>query len=202
MKFTRAGFTLIELMIVMVIMVILLGLGVVSLGNIQAQARDKERSEDIAIIARGLENRYNLGNPIVTGAPAGDVEKGSYPGVNETLHIDGWERDGYTPEQHDGNYRSEAFPGTDDNSFRNPENAWAWYIVCVWACQPAGDASQLQTAFAADDGDKYVYEPYDSNGNICCCGGCVGYNLYWKSETDSTVVDGVAGLQIVRSKHR
>lgn len=200
MKFYRSGFTLIELMIVMIVMVILLGLGVVSLGNIQAQARDKEREEDIASIARGLENRYNQGNPIVTAPDY--VQKGSYPGVNETLHIDGWDRSDYVPVQYDGNYRGDAFPGTSDKNFINPNSQWAWYIVCVWACQPAGDATQLQTAFANNDGDKYVYEPYDANGNICSNGPCLGYNLYWKSETDTTVVKGIAGLKMVRSKHR
>ncbi len=201
MRLKERGFTLVELIIVLVIMVILLGLGVVSMGNIQAQARDKERAQAVSIIARGLENRYNIDNPVVINAPGNDTSKGTYPGVNETLHIDGWSRTGWDPEQHDS-YRTEAFPGTTDEAFYNPSGNWAWSIVCVWACQPAGTASQVQSAFNMDDGDKYVYEPYDASNNICCCGGCVGYNLYWKSEVDKTPYLGIAGLKVLRSKHR
>lgn len=62
MKRALQGFTLVELMIVLVIMTILLGLGVAMISNLQAQGRDNERKQDTGIIARGLEQYYNIGN--------------------------------------------------------------------------------------------------------------------------------------------
>lgn len=57
----RRGFTLIELMITMAIMVILVAVAIVSLRSTQANGRDSERSSDVDTIARGLEQRYNNG---------------------------------------------------------------------------------------------------------------------------------------------
>ncbi len=61
----RDGFTIVEVMVVTVIMVILLGLTVVNMVGQQSVARDNERKTDAENIARGLERYYNdpsLGN--------------------------------------------------------------------------------------------------------------------------------------------
>lgn len=57
----RHGFTLIEIMITMAIMVILVAVAIVSLRGSQANGRDAKRASDIDTIARGLEQRYNNG---------------------------------------------------------------------------------------------------------------------------------------------
>ena len=62
MTMLRRGFTIIEGLITLVVIGTLLTLGVVSMTNQQAQARDKERESDIAAIARGLEWRYDNGD--------------------------------------------------------------------------------------------------------------------------------------------
>ena len=33
----------------------------------------------------------------------------------------------------------------------------------------------------------YVYEPVDENGNICCCKGCVRYDIYYKDEAGTLI---------------
>lgn len=200
MKQTGAGFTLIELMVTIVVMVILMGLGVAAIGNIQANGRDSEREQDAASIARGLEQRYTQGNPIVT-APAPDVQKGSYPSINEFVSMQGGDRtaQGYIPGIVSGGYFTKNLPGTVADNFTSPSSL-GWTYICGWACQPAGNSAQIAAAFGGQD--KYIYEPVDAAGNICSSGNCVRYNLYWKKETDLTVVNGIAGLQVVKSRHQ
>lgn len=177
----RAGFTLIELLITITVMVILIVLSVISLRSTQASARDEERKTDVENIARGLEQRYTNGNPVVT-EPA-YVQKGSYPGTNEMLHGMGWDRFGYVPLQVVGGYLTDLLPGTSPANFVPPNNG-TFDIMCVWACQPA----ETQTVIdAATTPGKYVYEPVDKDGNICPFGDCVRFNLYYRTEKDNTI---------------
>ena len=69
------GFTLVELLITMTIMVILLLLVVVSLRSNQASARDDQRKADVTAIAQQLESYYEAGT--ATTSP------GQYPGTND-----------------------------------------------------------------------------------------------------------------------
>jgi prepilin-type N-terminal cleavage/methylation domain-containing protein len=64
-KNSYGGFTLVELLIVIVIMGILLVLGVVNLRGTQANARDSERTGDTQTIATSLEAFYPQGNTFV-----------------------------------------------------------------------------------------------------------------------------------------
>jgi len=58
----RRGFTITELLIVIVVMGILLTLGVVNLRGSQVSSRDSERKSDIDALALHLESYYNNGN--------------------------------------------------------------------------------------------------------------------------------------------
>jgi prepilin-type N-terminal cleavage/methylation domain-containing protein len=71
----NAGFTLVELLITMTVMVILLVLVVVSLRSNQANARDEERKTDTGAIVQQLENYYEAGTPT--------TDPGQYPGTND-----------------------------------------------------------------------------------------------------------------------
>lgn len=65
------GFTLVELLVTMAIMVILVTFAVVNLRGSQATVRDEERKTDASIIAQNLENYYRSGPAGATG--------GTYP---------------------------------------------------------------------------------------------------------------------------
>ena len=176
----RRGFTIVELLVVLVIITVLLSLGLVGVRGLQANARDQERKSDVESIARGLERRYETGNTYFVpndAAYANEGMKGSYPSINEFLHIDGTSRSFYTPNVIDGGYRSNIFSGTSDGSFTSPSGV-RWGAVCVFSCQPAENTAQITSGFGGQD--KYVYEPYDAAGNICSIEECTGYNLYWK----------------------
>jgi len=58
-RFSRDGFTIVEVLVVTVIMVILLSLSVVIMSGQQRVARDGERKADAENIARGLERYYD-----------------------------------------------------------------------------------------------------------------------------------------------
>lgn len=68
------GFTLVELLITMTIMVVLLGIVVVNLRSSQANARDEKRKTDIQAIAKGLENYYEAGTDT--------AQPGEYPSTD------------------------------------------------------------------------------------------------------------------------
>ncbi len=218
MRMSR-GFTLIEILVTISIMVILLTLAVANLRSTQVQARDTERRNDAESIARGLEERYNLGNTTAT-LPAGYVNKGSYPGNNEIVHMMGCERsaspEAFTPTKVQGGYLTAGLPGTTEKSLTSPgkEDVVVWNVsgcedssphsihpACVDSCQPAENLTQINTALTAA-ADRYVYEPYyydASNQKLICSGlegGCRGFNLYWRSEAD------LSTFNVIKSKWR
>lgn len=180
----RRGFTIVELVIVMVIMAILLVLGTVSFSSVQLKARDNERKTDIAVIARGLEVRYKDGNPVVT-APS-YVARGSYPSTMEMQHILGVNQATFTPAQITGGYATTALPGTQLTTFLPPGiSSGGFNIICTSSC---GAAANYSAIAAITTKDTYVYEPVNTSGNICMTGECTQFNLYWRSEapTDDT----------------
>lgn len=71
----RAGFTIVEVIIVIAILGILLTLAVVNLSGQQASARDEERKVDVATIASNLEVFYTSGSD--------SLPAGSYPGTDQ-----------------------------------------------------------------------------------------------------------------------
>lgn len=80
------GFTLIEVLVTITIMVILMTLAVVNLRSTQVNARDAERKADIEAIARHLDSLYTRGLPSSLNVP-----RGSYP--NTVIMNDAANRD-------------------------------------------------------------------------------------------------------------
>lgn len=80
---TRAGFTIVELLIVIVVIAILAAIVVVAYNGIQARANDSRRVQDLKSIVKALE--------------AYKVNTGAYPAANSTvdtggtINASGWE---------------------------------------------------------------------------------------------------------------
>lgn len=70
MKKSRSGFTIIELLIVIVVIAILVAITVVAYNGIQQRARDSQRKADMALLQKALEMYYidNGKFPASTGA--------------------------------------------------------------------------------------------------------------------------------------
>ena len=196
---TRRGFTIVEIVIVMVIMAILLGLGFVVMTRTQANARDTKRNTDMENIARGLENRYKTGNPRATATNA-KTGAGTYPGINELFHLMGWKKPDFNPDVISGGYGPDDLPGTSIQNFSPPgytSGAYAGFDgLCNNDCQLAETKSVIDATFSnATRKTMYFYEPIDADGNVCSDGPCVRFNLYWMTEVDNQV-------HTIRSRHQ
>lgn len=201
MKSSRSGFTIVEILITLVVMAALVALGTYAVGGMLVQARDRERESDVKVIANALEARYSSGNDVIISdglTPKAQGNAGSYPGINEMYHMDGWSRPGWTPDTVPGGYRSKVLKGTSQATFNSPSNIYLNYI-CSWMCAPVNDTAQLNAAFGVDAShplgiDRYIYAPADAAGNVCCCGNCVSFTMYWRSEADGQI-------KSLKSKH-
>lgn len=172
----RAGFTLVELLITITIMVILMTLSVFSLRAVQANARDEKRATDAGVIARGLELRYVNGNSRATSAY---INKGEYPGINEMQHAMGLTEAGFTPTSVSGGYLQELLPGLNKTIATNGSIDF----MCASACT----AEVAATINSQTTTSKFIYEPIDSTNNVCFNGGCIRFNLYYRTEKDNVV---------------
>lgn len=197
----RAGFTLVEIVVVMVIMAILLTLTVVGVASSQVNARDEERKADMQSLARGLELRYANGNKRVT-TPL--LAGGSYPATVEMLHIMGGASGAVlTPDVIAGGYVTDALPGATNATLTSPTSTAMDLKLINGACIASGAGENMTTITSAAAGcigttGKYsiYYESLDVNGNICNgTTTCVRYNLYCRMEKDNT-------LMTIRSKHQ
>lgn len=195
MSFSTRGFTLIELMIVMIVTATLLGLGVASFSGIQAQARDSEREADIDIIARGLEQYYERGNPYYKGD---GITKGTYPGANAMISIEGtgWCDTAFFKDPGQAasysvckQYYSDAFPGVTVAAL-TPPGKTTIELKHPWLTANA-DADQLITAWMQQelDAGKYVYKPMGDNYALCYGPAeCRKFALFYKKETTGEVI--------------
>ncbi len=197
----RAGFTLVEIIIVMVIMAILLALTVVGLAGSQVNARDEERKTDMEILARALETRYKSGNPIVSSPTLG---AGSYPATVEMLHILGNASGGVlTPNVITGGYVADGLPGATSASLTSPGSPSVDLKLINGACIASGAGENMTTITSTNSGcigptGNYgiYYESLNASGNICNgTDTCVRFNLYCRMEKDNS-------LMTIRSKHQ
>lgn len=184
----RYGFTVIEILIVMLVLAILTTLTVVSLRGNQASARDSERAADIQTIMRGLEARFQKGNPKITAAASPHyVQAGSYPDNNEMKHILGESVSGMTPTQVSGGYVTEVLTGTETKGLTAPgQSAISLVLSCPNCCNCEMDEGT--SADATTTINTYVYEPLDVDGKVCVDTRCVRYNLYYRTEAGDTLV--------------
>lgn len=206
----RRGFTIVELVIVMVIMAILLGLSALGFSTVQANARDAERKTDVENLARGLETRYREGNHVITDVTGVDPSftlsdltgPGSYPSVLEWRHLTGQTVAQFSPDSVSGGYGPDDLPGTELSSFISPNNSGDYSgvdTICDTdtSCEVESTTQILAKIPNARNG-KYIYEPLDANGELCYYKSpCTRFNLYWRPER---LYGG--STQTIRSKHQ
>lgn len=153
-----AGFTLVELLIAITIMVVLLILTVISLQGSEVAARDEKRKSDITVIAQQLENYYTSGTD-------GTSAVGRYPGTDlmstEAL---------VTSTLRDIDIKVLRAPGVDDAS--------------PMSLTMASTNSTTQSPNAT----TYIYQPLTGSGALCTvtANECRKFNLYYKLEDPAT----------------
>jgi len=162
----RRGFTITELLIVIVVMGILLTLGVVGLRGSQLSSRDNERKSDIDALALHLESYYSNGNDALTT---------TYPSTALTTAVT---IDSVHTFLRDIDLKAITAPGITDPAITLIS------ATCTGVCvQTPGSATTSPTF------DQYMYQPLKSDGSLCTNSAqeCVEFNLYYRLETDNTV---------------
>ncbi len=194
----RRGFTIVELVVVMVIMAVLLTLTMAGISSSRVAARDRERQADVEAIARGLEQRYVQGNPRVVSTPGNYTRAGGYPSVLEFLHMNGGDltSNSFVPGQVSGGYLLDALPGTQKDNFTAPGgiSGKALDIYCFY-CGSGGTPENSTYIATKVTITNFVYEPLTASGAQCNAEPCTRFNLYWRKEADGS-------LQTIRSKHQ
>lgn len=87
----RYGFTIVELIVVIVVIAILVSIVIVAYGNVQKRARDTIRKQDVETIAKAIEIYDSDNGPMYTSSGCGSSGNGSgwlnysYPGYTSTM---------------------------------------------------------------------------------------------------------------------
>lgn len=173
-----AGFTIVELIVTVTIIVILTTLVVVRLRMTQASGRDEERNIDITTIATSLEVYYESGD-ITTYTP-----KGYYPGANQIL----------AAAAKDPPY-NEFLQGVPAISLIAPDRTITdsfgidpAYATAAIGANTDGSYSDAQ-ARALLSTYPYLYQPLTRSNAFCVnYDDCVKFNLYYLEETTDTVI--------------
>ena len=180
------GFTVVELLIVIIIMAILLTLAVVNVRSTQANARDTERHVDVENIATALESFYTK---------TIDGYSQTYPGTMLTQY--------YLTSSINPNPLLDSL---DHKSLRAPgvsDEDSASLVMATNATQNPSSVSPQPTT----QGTTYVYQPVDNNGALCIIrsSNCVKFAIYYRTEKDTpsnTAAECTDTLCVYRSSHR
>ena len=158
------GFTLIELVITITIMVILLSLAVVNLTSTQANQRDSERASDIGAIANNMETFYKTGVSTST-------EFGRYPSTAVLTN-------GETSARI-------FFPAIDLEVLIAPgaTSVAASFIPATNNVETTAGVLPQPTK------SQFVYQPIQTDKSLCTTGSqeCRRFSLYYRTEIDNTV---------------
>lgn len=173
----RAGFTLVELLVVISVLVILAGIVVVLPKYLLTSSRDNEREDDTRSIASQLEQAYTQQT---LGAP-------TYPSTDKLLA--------------DATSNSGVLAGLDPSALIAPDSSSSSIV----AATSNVTGKPLGTATNAIRLGQYIYQPFttaasgttNTTNSPLCTGTtpCVRFNLYYLREQDNT-------LQIIRSLHQ
>lgn len=165
----QRGFTLIEILVVIVIMGILLLLSVVNLRSTQAQARDQERIADVTNIARHFEGLYATGTTSTSGYQGA---AGAYP---DKATVDN------------------ATAATDPTTILGPIDVKNLRAPNVAATDPESLITATIMGAQTPTPSQYIYVPYafDNTGTEVLCIdsslSCRRFEIYYQTEVDSTV---------------
>lgn len=187
------GFTVVELIIVIVVIGILAGLGTLGFSHMQVEARNTQRVTKVENIAKYLESIYQHGHTLPR------VEQGTYPRVStianscngtcsSALSTNPWPMNTARLENLFGN------DGFDLNNLRVPELDTGYSLVV------ARNASTTSPS-PAPTINTFVYQPLtvSSSGGYNICNllndECRAFNLLY-------LLEGSPTIQVISSRNR
>lgn len=168
-----AGFTIVELIVVITLIGIIAGLVTFVPQNLQKSASANEQASDTASIARRLESAYS----------SQDIGSPSYPSTVELLT--------------DISGRTRTMTRTNPEIFIAPSQTGSSVVAAtaVTTTNPAGANTPTL--------NQYVYQPLASDGSLCTASPsatnettqCTRFNLFYRSALSNTVI-------VVKSLHQ
>lgn len=174
------GFTIVELLVTITILVILTTLVIVRLQSTEAGARDNEREIDITTIANGLEVYYQ------DGSPDRSIPKGYYPGRTQVQSALS------SPSPF-----NEFLEGVSKTSFEAPGRTitTSFNSHATTGTNPDGSYTDAQARTLLSS-YPYLYHPVQRNNAYCASyENCVKFYLYYLEEDTDTVI-------VLRSKNQ
>jgi prepilin-type N-terminal cleavage/methylation domain-containing protein len=167
----QRGFTIVELLIVIVVIGILAAIVITSFAGVQAKARDSKRQADVSTLAKQLEVDY--------------ANDGVYPSTQRFLSNNSTATV-ITPTQALAETWAVAnLKGIDVTGLRAPGKDGSFNTLI-----PATNAT-ITTAGVTPQPtkDTYVYQPLTSTNTLCTPGNvdCAKFNIYYMKEQDSSV---------------
>jgi prepilin-type N-terminal cleavage/methylation domain-containing protein len=196
---SRRGFSVVELVVVIVVMGILSTIAFAAFRSTQAQARDDALKSDAESIARGLESYYKTGNPTY------NVPAGKYPGVAEILHAGGWDQPEVGPIVY-GGYMSSWLDGVTPSAVW-PEHKFGALVILVSQLNgdPVNKISDTTIRSLVQTKKVYylpiMYENKDVYGDdrqtLCInkVSMCTSFKLYYRTEVGDQI-------KVIESKHQ
>lgn len=180
----HAGFTLIELMIVMVVMAILLAISVASYRAIKITSRDNERHTDIENISIVLEGIYQ------NGMDGDSREAKHYPSVADVNTTQ---------------FRKYLIDHTPVETLYAPGDKHDYYDGYNNSLKIATNNKNISAVTPEPQVTNYIYQPLRRDGSLCTDAPdydsqCTSYLLYYMTEkpSDNENCNGTACT--VRSK--
>lgn len=154
----QTGFTVIEMVVVLVIIGILTGIAISRYGSAEADARDTERKTDVESIAKHFEGLFS--KTIYDSASVVVKQDSSYPSTTLVTSL-------------------AVFDGIDDKALRAPG---------VSADQAISIINAGSTADPEPTISQYVYLPLNNTGGLCTASsGCRSFTIFYRTEADNTV---------------
>lgn len=169
----KTGFTIVEIIVVMLIIGILASMTTVQLLRAQTVARDRERIDDVNSIALYLESAYKTGQPDGVAIPSGDATVSGatplgYPSTALTTNT--------------SDTQSQAIlGGIDQDALKSPIKK-AMSLVSVSSNDSVDRTGTAVSPTAATD--TYVYQPLKNDGTVCT----VANSSYGSSPNPQTVI--------------
>lgn len=203
----RRGFTIVELMIVIVIMGVLLTIGTVMYRGYQASARDKERESDITAVQTYLESIYAI--EIKDGA--GNILKpaGEYPALpalkteysNSSVLASSFDELGVAVMTPPGVTYADTRTMLDLPAIGQYLPAEGDRTVAY--CTSSPSACYVRPNAISPTIGQYIYAPGPADNTLCTrsnngsnvSGACRRYALYYRTEADGVI-------KKVESRHR
>ncbi len=152
----KAGFTIVEIVVVILIIGILASMTTVQLLRAQLVARDRERIDDVNSIAIFLEDAYRNGQPNGVAIPSGD---GTISGATPL----GYPSTALTTSPND--VQSQAIIGGINPSALKSPRKQAMSLVSVASTDAVDRTGTAVTASSSND--EYVYQPLKNDGTVC-----------------------------------